>query len=283
MSIGNIGNKGFPGIDRFKGAENTVNKAGKDSKTKAAGNLFGDPAAKYDKKAGQIPGTPDDVAGARIGKGPKAEAFDEASLSDAAKEYLAKLRSTYGDIEFSVARFANDEEADDIIAHTRTSKSFVALIDPDTLEKMAKDSEAAARFEELLGNAGTEFEKITEGLGEDAKDIEKMSIIVDGEGNLSYSVTMRNNEALIKGMREGAEKAKEAREARQARAEKEKSSEKAGKPDAHPADKKGSITFKASTIEELRELIFKQIEANKAALAGAGAGETAGGSLDLTV
>ncbi len=278
-NFGNIGNKPFPGADRFKGVDRSADKAARENKAKSAGNIFGDPAAKYEKKAGQVPGTED--AGARIGKGMNA-GFDEDSLSDAAKEYLEKLRSTYTNIEFSVANFSSDEEADDIISRTRTSKEFVALIDPDTLEKMAQDSEAAAKFEELLGNAGTEFEKITEGLGEDAKDIEKLSIIVDGEGNLSYSVTMRNNEALIKGMREGAQKAKEAREARLERADKEKA-EKAG-PEGHkPADRKGSITFKASTIEELRDLIFKQIEANKAALAGAGAEETAGSSLDLTV
>ncbi|MBE6879747.1 MAG: hypothetical protein E7490_02785 [Ruminococcaceae bacterium] len=175
----------------------------------------------------------------KINKTEKAEKKEETvQLSKTAQEYLQQLKQKYNNVDFIIADFSSDEEAQQ---HLNSGKGeYNCVITPETLEKMATNEEERAKFEGIIENAITDLSGIKEKLGDDAEKVESYGISVDSEGNVSYY-------ALLK---EGLKKDDRVEKAR------EKSREKK----AEEAEKKEKAEFKerlvkASTIEELIELI----------------------------
>ena len=62
----------------------------------------------------------------------KKKVGEEVELSEAAQNLLAKLKEKYGDIDFFVAEFSTDEEAQ--YYHNQSTKAYSCVIDPQTLE-----------------------------------------------------------------------------------------------------------------------------------------------------
>lgn len=58
----------------------------------------------------------------------------DIKLSDKAKNLLKELRKTYGDVDFIVASYETDEEADAYLS--RGTKDFSVLIDPEELDQV---------------------------------------------------------------------------------------------------------------------------------------------------
>ncbi len=180
----------------------------------------------------------------KINKTEKAEKKEETvQLSKTAQEYLQQLKQKYNNVDFIIADFNSDEEAQQ---HLNKGKGeYNCVITPETLEKMATDDEERAKFEGIIENAITDLSDIKEKLGDDAEKVESYGISVDSEGNVSYY-------ALLK---EGLKKDDRVEQAR------EKSKEKK----AEEAEKKEKAEFKerlvkASTVEELLELIMGKDE-----------------------
>ncbi len=104
-------------------------------------------------------------------------------LSNTAKKYLEKLRKKYGNMDFIIADFSSDEEADKLLG--KGKGEYNVLITPDLLEKMAADESAAAEYEGLIEQSVDSIEGIKEGLGEDADMVEKYGVSIDRDGNVS--------------------------------------------------------------------------------------------------
>ena len=62
---------------------------------------------------------------------------NELNLSDEAKDLLQELKEKYRNMDFMVAHFSSDEEAQSYLS--RGTKDYSVLIDPETLEAMAAD------------------------------------------------------------------------------------------------------------------------------------------------
>lgn len=176
----------------------------------------------------------------KINKAEKPEKKEETTvqLSKTAQEYLKQLKQKYTNVDFIVADFNSDEEAQQHLS--RGKGVYNCVITPETLEKMASDDEERTKFEGIIENAITDLSGIKEKLGEDADKVESYGVSVDSEGKVSYY-------ALLK---EGLKKDERVEQAR------EKSKEKK----AEEAEKKEKAEFKerlvkASTIEELINLI----------------------------
>ena len=117
---------------------------------------------------------------------PAGSAYD--NLSDKAKDYLEMLKKKFGNVDFFIGDVSGNNYAD-------ATKEYSCTITPDLLEKMATDSDTAAKYEGIIEGAAGEFEKIAEAVGaENKEDIAHMGITVSGEG-VNYYVLLKESMA----------------------------------------------------------------------------------------
>lgn len=168
----------------------------------------------------------------------KSEETKSVKLSSDAQKYLEKLKEKYKNVDFIVADFSSDEEAQ---KHLATGKGeYNCVITPDTLEKMATDENERAKFEGIIDKAIGELPEIRKQLGDDSDNVTKLGISVDSDGNVSYYALIK--ESLKKN--ENVEKAKEKVA--------EKKAEEAKKEEKEEYEER---LVKASSVEELIKLI----------------------------
>lgn len=200
----------------------------------------------------------------------KKEVEDEVEFSEAAKNLLAELKEKYGDIDFFVAEFSNDEEAQ--YYHKQSTKAYSCVIDPKTLEEMAADEAVKEKYVGIIDTADEKFDQVKEELGEDADQIKRMGVTVDKDGVVTYfaeltkqtvrmQTDLRNEQKAIRAeKKERAEKAEKKKEDKAEKADKKAETEKEPEKPVNP-DK---VT--ASTIEELiaglKELLEKRTAEN---------------------
>ncbi len=183
------------GIHRFGGFPKNVNEilgAGKREERKNAGKAkhrenenaamyeMSDKAKKMDKDT--LKAYQKNAGGIHMEEKKKVE--DELELSEAAKNLLAELKEKYGDIDFFVAEFSTDEEAQ--YYHNQSTKKYSCVIDPKTLEEMAADEAVKEKYVGIIDTADEKFDQVKEELGEDADQIKRMGITVDREGVVTY-------------------------------------------------------------------------------------------------
>ncbi|MBE5929494.1 MAG: hypothetical protein E7268_00345 [Lachnospiraceae bacterium] len=185
----------------------------------------------------------------------KKKVEDEVELSEAAKNLLAELKEKYGDIDFFVAEFSTDEEAQ--YYHNQSTKKYSCVIDPKTLEEMAADEAVKEKYVGIIDTADEKFDQVKEELGEDADQVKRMGITVDKDGVVTYFAeltkqTVKMQEDLRNQQKElRAEKKERAEKAQKMKAEREERAEKmTGKKDeTEKPVNPNKVT--ASTIEEL--------------------------------
>lgn len=107
-----------------------------------------------------------------------------AELSKTAQDYLAKLKKKYPGMDFIIADFSTDEEADALLS--KGKGEYNALITPDLLERMAADEAVAEEYEGIITSSVADMKSAKESLGNDADMLEKMGVSVDSEGNITY-------------------------------------------------------------------------------------------------
>ena len=76
---------------------------------------------------------------------------EPVKLSARAKKMLEELKKTYRNMDFMVADYESEEEAASYLS--RGTKEYSVLIDPETLEEMASDEEAKAKYTGILEDA----------------------------------------------------------------------------------------------------------------------------------
>lgn len=107
----------------------------------------------------------------------------QVELSDRAQKILEQLKEKYNNMDFFVADYGTDEEAQRYLS--QGTKEYSVVIDPETLEKMAEDEETFQKYDNILAHAGNTFEQVKEQLGEDAGKVTDLGMSIDGNGNIS--------------------------------------------------------------------------------------------------
>ena len=267
------------GIHRFGGFPKNVNEIlnggnreerravgkGKHPANEAAAKFeMSDKAKQMDKDA--LKAYQKNTAGIHMEEKKKVE--DEVELSEAAKNLLAELKEKYGDIDFFVAEFSTDEEAQ--YYHNQSTKTYSCVIDPQTLEEMAADEAVKEKYVGIIDTADEKFDQVKEELGEDADQIKRMGITVDKEGVVTYFAELTKQTVKMQEDLRNEQKAIRAeKKEREERAEK-KRDEKEDKVDKTPTVEKDAdkVVFPnkvtASTIEELTAKL-KELLAERAA------------------
>ena len=118
------------------------------------------------------------------------------SLSDEAKDYLAALKEKYGDIHFFVADCSSDEEMNQYFAIG--TKKYSCVISTDTIEKMATDEEARAKYEGIIGNADEQIEEMKEQISEEvgekaAEQVQFVGFSIDDNGVVNYFAKLKDS------------------------------------------------------------------------------------------
>ena len=155
----------------------------------------------------------------------------EVQLSDKAKALLEELKSKYGNMDFFVADFSTDEEAQSYLS--RGTKEFSVLIDPATLEAMAADEETKTKYTDMIDKATSQLAEIKDQLEEDGDtEVKRIGFTIDDDGNMSMfaeleQISERRKQAITK-----------EREARKAEAE---AAEKAAEKKAEEEEKEDNV------------------------------------------
>lgn len=199
-------------------------------------------------------------------------ADNRPELSDAAQALLEELKQTYSNMDFFVADYSTEEEAQRYLS--RGTKDYSVLIDPETLEKMAADAEVRKQYTDILDGAGQKFDEIKEQLGDEAKNVDRLSISFGDDGSVKYYAHLSK---LAERQRERIEEGREQRaeERREERAE-EQRRRIDHRPGHRPEDRKFA-SVSADSIEDLvkqiREIDWDSIEPFRP--------ENIGGNLDI--
>lgn len=129
---------------------------------------------------------------------------DEVKLSDKAKNLLKELRKSYGNVDFMVASYSSDEEADAYLS--RGTKDFSVLIDPEELEKMASDDKTKQKNLSILDEAMGKLSDMKDKLGDKKNEVTRFGVSIDKNGTVSYFAEL---ETLSEKQRERIEESKE--------------------------------------------------------------------------
>lgn len=190
----------------------------------------------------------------KFGKKEKTDKTQNASqleLSDKAKALLEELKKKYSNIDFFVADYASEEEAASYL--NRGTKEYSVLLDPETLEEMAKDDSVKQEYTDIIDKATGELTDMKEKLGEDGEEVTRIGVIVNNDGTVSYFAEL---EKMSEKQRERIEKAREEKK-EEAAEEKKKAAREAREPskDGLSFEKTKKTTVKADSVEELMEKI----------------------------
>ena len=120
------------------------------------------------------------------------------------KKLLKELKKTYGDIDFMVASYNSDEEADSYLANG--TKEFSVLIDPEELEKMASDDNVKKKNLGIIEEAREKLSDMKENLGDKKDDVKRLGVSIDKNGTVTYFADL---EKMSEKQRERIEKARE--------------------------------------------------------------------------
>ncbi|MCM1038164.1 MAG: DUF6033 family protein [Roseburia sp.] len=176
-------------------------------------------------------------------KADKTAKKDTVQLSARAKKMLEELKKTYRNMDFMVADYESEEEAASYLS--RGTKEFSVLIDPETLEEMAADEDAKAKYTGILEDAVGQLKDMETQLGDKKEDVKHMGISIDKEGNVSYFAEL---EKASERQKEFIERTREnQKESRAAQAKKAEEQVTSGRTK--------STRVEADSVEELLEKI----------------------------
>ena len=160
-----------------------------------------------------------EVKNGRTGKKQKTDKTNNVQLSTAAKKLLEQLKSMYTNMDFMVADYETEEEAQEYLS--RGTKEYSVLIDPETLEEMAADEDIKNKYLGVLEDATAKFSDLQDKLGEDGDEVVRLGVSIDRNGNVSYFAEL---EKMGEAQRERIEKAKE--EKQQEKAEEKRAADR---------------------------------------------------------
>lgn len=200
------------------------------------------------------------------------------NLSAKAKAVLEKLKNKYANMDFFVADYSSDEEAQNIMS--AGTKEYSALLSSDELEKMAEDEDYLNGRMGDIDNAIDTMKRIKEQFRADktdgnengvtSDDIVRLGVTFNADGTTSYFAQLEKSTA----------KQKEWIDANlEKKAEEKKKAEKEGKEEKQQNVVTKKTTVQASSydelIEKLKQVDWSEIKDDPV--------ERVGGKLDLSV
>lgn len=190
----------------------------------------------------------------------KSNVAQNVKLSDKAKALLEELKAKYTDMDFMVADYSSDEEAQEYLS--QGNKAFSVLIDPDDLEAMANDEQVKDKTLSLLDEARQNLTDLQSQLEEDGEtNVKNLGVTINTDGKVSYFAEL---EKMSQSQKDRIEKIKENKAEEKTEADKKAArQEREERMDALKSDRfytnlpqiDKHTTVQADTMEELLEKI----------------------------
>lgn len=205
-------------------------------------------------------------------KADKNEKKTPVQLSAQAKKLLDEMKKKYANMDFIVADYENDEEASAYLS--RGTKEFSVLIEPETLEEMASDEDAKAKYMGIIEDSATQLKDMTDKLGDKKDEVTHMGVSIGKDGSVSYFAEL---EKIGEKQKEWIEKNRESR--KEEKAAKEKTVQEKKAKEMAPHEKTQRTKVQADSVEELLEKInavdWNQVKAQEK--------QSEGGKFDFSV
>lgn len=202
---------------------------------------------------------------------------DGVELSEGAKKVLDELKDKYGNMDFFVANYSSDEEAEDIMS--RGTKEYSVLIEPELLEKMAEDAETKDKYMGIIEDSTNQLADMKDKIEESGEKVESLGVKIDADGTTKFFAKIKEqNEKYQKQVEDSKEAAKEEAKKAEQKEAKEKQMEKLRGDPANPYGKKHEPAYEKTTsvyadsveelIDKIKNIDWSQIEATPVKGAG---------------
>lgn len=186
---------------------------------------------------------------------------EPVQLSVRAKKMLEELKKTYRNMDFMVADYESEEEAASYLS--RGTKEYSVLIDPETLEEMASDKDAKAKYTGILEDAVSQLKDMETQLGDKKDDVKHLGISIGKDGNVSYFAELEKAGERQKEFIERTRESKREQKAAQAKKAEEQVSSGRTKTARVEADSAEEL------LEKINALNWDQIKEKEQPTAGA--------------
>lgn len=186
----------------------------------------------------------------KVERSAKIENKSSVQLSDAAQKLLDELKEKYTNMDFMVANYSSDEEAQELLS--RGTKEYSVLMDPETLEKMASDEEAKEKYIGILEDSTSKLDDMKEQLKDSDENVTRIGFSVGNDGQVSYFAE------LEKSSKEQSDRIEAARDEK--RAAKKEETKKAAKK---AVEEKQQESLETKRKEHANALYGKQGESVK--------------------
>ena len=212
-------------------------------------------------------------------------AIGDVQLSDKAKDYYAKLKSKFGNMEFiAVSQDMKSQVQANAAAYGNANKQVV-LIDDAKLEQMANDESFRKKYEGIIAMSQAQLANAKNSLASSGASVKNFGMSVNSDGSTNFFATLEksnNDQAKRLEKKQAEKKAAKAKEKKQAekkaneekleksceeqkakRAKLEKNSNNDDKV-AKETDAKEYIEMKANSMEDLISQVSKYAYDNSA-------------------
>lgn len=212
-------------------------------------------------------------------------AIGDVQLSDKAKDYYAKLKAKFHNMEFiAVSQDMKSQVSANAAAYGNANRQVV-LIDDAKLEQMANDESFRKKYEGIIAMSQAQLANAKNSLASSGANIKNFGMSVNADGSTSFFATLEKSSgaqakrlekkqaekkaAKIKEKKQAEKKAKEEKleKTREENRVKQKElKEGKGKDDKHisEADEKEYVEIKANSMDDLISKVSKYAYDNSA-------------------
>lgn len=178
-------------------------------------------------------------------------ALKQPELSQGAKDLLNEMQKKYGDMDFFVADYSSDDEAQRYLS--RGSKEYSVLIEPELLEKMAADESIKEKYLGIIDDAKNKISDVKDEIaklddnedGAKKADIKNIGFSVKSDGSGSFFAELEKSSADQK------KRIEQAREDKKAQKKEDEKEAKAKKLKEQQEDRVKRSVVRGNTADEL--------------------------------
>ena len=178
-------------------------------------------------------------------------ALKQSELSRSAKDLLNEMQKKYGDMDFFVADYSSDDEAQRYLS--RGSKEYSVLIEPELLEKMAADESVKEKYLGIIDDARNKISEVKDEVaklddgeyGVKKADIKNVGFSVKSDGSVSFFAELEKSSADQK------KRIEQAREDKKAQKKEDEKEAKAKKLKEQQEDRVKRSVVRGGSADEL--------------------------------
>ena len=179
----------------------------------------------------------------------------DVNLSDKGKEYYAKLKEKFGNVDFILVSKDKKEQVEKNASLYGSSAKPVVLIDDEKIEQMANDPEYAKKYEGIIESSLAKLEAARNTLAASGATLKNFGMSVGEDGKTSFfAVLEKASDSANKIREKNLEKHKAEKAEEKKKAEKEKNKERL--KDIFDDDKE-YIEFRSESLEDLIDKVSK--------------------------